>query len=178
MNRKLCDIMTEEIRRSYLITDEERERLFNWGDDIFGAGSLDMSWRGKDVHFFLDVDGQVVSHASILKHEVSVGGRPVLVAGVGAVVTRPEAQGKGCARRLMQSAAEFFEREWQVEAGLLFCFERMVAYYESLGWQLVEAPVVVEQPSGNVNSPLPVMVLPCRGGAWSAGEVELRSRPW
>jgi integrase len=48
--------------------------------------------------------------------------------GVGGVVTVPGAQKKGLARRLMQHTAEFFEREWKVDAGLLFCFPKLTAY--------------------------------------------------
>ena len=170
--------MAEEIRLANAITDEEKERLFNWGENIFGVTEYTLSWRAKDVHFFLDVDGEPVSHASLLKHEVSVGGRPVLVAGLGGVVTRPEAQGRGYARRLVRHAAEFFAEEWNVEAGLLFCLPRMVSYYEALVWQTIDAPVLIEQPSGQIAAPLPVMVLPCDGHEWPAGEVELRSLPW
>lgn len=170
--------MTEEIRQANVITDAERERLFNWGENIFGVTSYTLSWRGKDVHFFMDVDGEAVSHASLLRHEISVGGRPVTVAGLGGVVTRPEAQGKGYARRLVQRAAEFFEQEWKVEAGLLFCLERLVSYYGSLGWQVVDAPVLIEQPTGQIQSPMPVMVWPCVGRQWPAGEIELHSLPW
>lgn len=170
--------MVEEIRQSNTISDEERERLFNWGEDIFGVSSYTLSLRQKDLHFFMDVDNQPVSHVSLLRHEVSVGGRPVMVAGLGGVVTRPEAQGKGYARRLIEHAAEFYSREWKVEAGLLFCIPRMVSYYESLGWQRIEGTVLVEQPSGQIETPLPVMVRPCQGRLWPAGEVELRSQPW
>ncbi|MBD0325552.1 MAG: GNAT family N-acetyltransferase [Pyrinomonadaceae bacterium] len=170
--------MAEEIRRANAITDYERERLFNWGENIFGVTSYTLTWRRKDVHFFLYVDDEPISHVGLLKHEVSGGGRPLMVAGLGGVVTRPEAQGLGYARKLMERAAEFFAQEWKTEAGLLFCLERMMPYYEVLGWQTVGAPVLIEQPSGRIQSPLPVMVLPCNGRTWPAGEVNLQSLPW
>lgn len=170
--------MAEAIRQSDTITDEERERLFNWGENIFGIEAHALSWRGKDLHFFMDVDGEPLSHASLLKHEIQVGGRAVMVAGLGGVVTRPEAQGRGYARRLVEHAAEFFAREWKVEAGLLFCLPRMVSYYAALGWQSIKEPVLIEQPSGQIEAPLPAMVLPCEGHEWPAGRVELRSLPW
>ena len=170
--------MTEAIRQASVITDEERERLFNWGENIFGVTSFTLTWRPKDEHFFMDVDNVPVSHASLLKHEIEVDRRSLLVAGLGGVVTIPEAQHRGYARRLVKHASEFFEREWKVEAGLLFCLERMVPYYASLGWQLLEETVMIEQPSGHIRAPLPVMVLPCGGRTWPAGEVRLQSLPW
>lgn len=170
--------MAEEIRQSDVITDAEKERLFNWGENIFGDEAHALSWRAKEVHFFMDVDGQPLSHAGLLKHEIQVGERRVPVAGLGGVVTRPEAQGRGYARKLVRHTAEFFAREWRVEAGLLFCLPRMVSYYAALGWQTVQEPVLIEQPAGRMASPLPVMVLPCDGRAWPAGTIELRSLPW
>jgi GNAT superfamily N-acetyltransferase len=170
--------MAEEIRQANAITDEESERLFNWGENIFGLEPHTMTWRRKDVHFFMDVDNKPMCHVGILKHEVSVGGRPLTIAGLGGVVTRPEAQGKGYARKLIARAVEFFGQEWKVEFGLLFCLPRLVPYYDSLGWQAIEGPVLIEQPSGQIQMPLPAMVFPCQGRLWPAGEVELRSLPW
>ena len=109
---------------------------------------------------------------------VTVNAESVTVGGVGGVVTVPEAQKKGFARRLMQLTAKFFEREWKVAAGLLFCLPKMVAYYEALGWQRVESPVLIEQPNGKIASPLRVMVLPLSKEEWLNGSVELGSLPW
>jgi GNAT superfamily N-acetyltransferase len=170
--------LAEEIRQTYTLPDEEKQRLYGWGEDIFGAASLNLKWRPKSTHFLFYDGGLTVSHVGLLRHEVSVAGRPVLVAGVGGVVTVPEAQGKGIARRLMEHAATFFEREWRVDAGMLFCFERLVPFYRSLGWQIVNSPVFIEQPAGKIESPLLVMVIPCDGGAWAEGPVELNGLPW
>ena len=98
--------------------------------------------------------------------------------GVGGVVTVPEAQKKGFARQLMRHAANFLEQEWEVDAGLLFCLPKLLAYYEALGWQEVESSVLIEQPSGKIVSPLRVMVLPLVGEGWSSGSIELGSLPW
>ena len=168
----------EEIRQNEALTDEDKQRLFGWGENIFGVAPLKLSWRPKDLHFLLYSDGKLVSHVGILKHVVSVNGEPATVGGVGGVVTIPEAQKKGFARRLMQHSAEFFERAWKVDAGLLFCLPKIVAYYEALGWQSVESPVLIEQPNGKIASPLRVMVLPFGERRWSSGNVELQSLPW
>ena len=168
--------MTSEIRQAESLTEIERQLLFDWGDDIFGASSLNLRWRPKDVHFLSYVDGSPVSHVGLVKHVVSVGGAPVTVGGVGGVVTVPEAQKQGHAHELMQHASRFLEK-WKVDAGLLFCFKRMVSFYEALGWRLVEEPVMIEQPGGEILSPLEVMVLTF-GRPWPAGEVKLNSFPW
>ena len=170
--------MTEEIKQmGTLIPNEDREQLYGWGEDIFGVNYLNMSWRLKDVRFVLYVDGKAASHAALLKHEITVEGEPWLVAGVGSVVTPPHTRGRGYARRLMQHLKDFAEREWNVDGHLLFCLPRMVAYYEQLGWRTIE-PVVVDQPDGKIESPIPVMVRASTGRSWPAGRVDLCGLPW
>ena len=169
--------MIKEIRQTDFLSDAENDRLFGWGVDIFGADDLNLRWRPKDVHFLMEVDGEMVSHVGVLKHEVSIVGELLTVAGVGGVVTIPAFQRNGHARELMLHAAGFL-REWQVDAGLLFCLRRRVPYYESQGWQVLKQPVTIVQPSGEIVSPLEVMVLPFGKSSWPDGEVQLNSLPW
>ena len=169
--------MADEIRQTEALTDEEEQLLFA-GERISSTLQLKLSWRPKDLHFLLYADREPVSHVGVLKHAVSVNGEPATVGGVGGVVTVPGAQKKGLARCLMQHTAEFFEREWKVDAGLLFCLPKLTAYYEALGWQEVEIPVLIEQPSGKIVPPLCVMALPLVGEGWSSGGIELGSLPW
>jgi GNAT superfamily N-acetyltransferase len=170
--------MAEEIRQTDALTDDEKQRLFGWGENIFGVEAHKLRWRPKDVHFLLYLDGEPVSHVGILKHVIETAGEPTTVAGVGGVVTVPEAQKKGFARRLMRHAAKFFESEWKVDAGLLFCRSELMAYYGALGWQAVEGPVLVEQPAGKIISPLNVMALPLGGTDWRSVSIDLQSLPW
>ena len=170
--------MLDEIRQSQALTEDEKHRLFGWGVNIFGVESLKLRWRPKELHFLLYSDSKPVSHVGVLKHVVSVDGQPTAIGGVGGVVTVPEAQKRGYARRLMEHVAEFFQREWKVDAGLLFCFKELEPYYGALGWQTVTGPVLIEQPNGQIGSPLGVMILPLRGQCWSHRTIELRSLPW
>jgi len=169
--------LTKEIVQSDALTDAEKEKLFGWGEDIFEANNLDLRWRPKDVHFVRYLDGEAVSHVGVLQHEVSVAGRGVKVGGVGAVVTPPAWQKRGYASELMRHAANYFKAT-PVAAGLLFCLRRRVPFYESLGWQLVGHPVLIQQPTGEKVSPLEVMVLPLGDHVWPEGEVRLNSFPW
>lgn len=170
-------VLTIEIIQTDNLTQAQKEKLFNWGDDIFGASDLNLHWRPKDLHFLLKVSGETVSHVGVLTHEVSVAGKPIMVGGVGGVVTPPAWQKRGFARALMQHAARFFETA-QVDAGFLFCLRRRVPFYESQGWQLVKYPVLIQQPSGEMVAPLEAMVLPIGERSWPEGEVKLNSFPW
>jgi GNAT superfamily N-acetyltransferase len=169
--------LTSEIIQTDHLTEAQEEELFGWGDDIFGADDLNLHWRPKDLHFLLQVSGATVSHVGVLTHEVSVADKPIRVGGVGAVVTPPAWQKRGYARALMQHTARFLATT-QVDAGLLFCLRRRVAFYESQGWRLVNHPVLIQQPSGEIVAPLEVMVLHIGERRWPEGEVKLNSFPW
>jgi GNAT superfamily N-acetyltransferase len=167
-----------EIREKLLLTDDERRALFEWGPDIFGTTAMRLFWRPKDLHFVMYDDAKPVSHAAILKHPVKVGETEITVGGLGGVVTVPEAQRRGLARQVVKRATSVMEVDWQVDAGLLFCLPRMIHYYQALGWEVVDAPVLIEAEAGKISSPMPVMVLPFKGIRWPSGTIDLGSRPW
>jgi GNAT superfamily N-acetyltransferase len=167
-----------EIKQATTLSDTEQQTLFGWGENIFGVQAHSLQWRHKDLRFVLFDNSKLVSHAGILRHSISVNGESILVAGLGGVVTVPGSQRRGFARQLVQHAMKHAETEWEVEAGLLFCRAEMIPYYSALGWQVVESPVMIEQPNGKIASPLPVMVLPFRELRWPPGTIELGSLPW
>jgi hypothetical protein len=170
--------MSETIRVAKELTADERERLFGWGENIFGLEDNKYTWRPKEVHIILDVDGQAASHVGLLEQTVDVAGQPVRVGGVGAVVTAGEMHGRGLAQKALRYAERFMCEELQVEFGLLFCLDRLKPFYARQNWQLVSEPVKFDQPSGKMISPLNVMVLPCGERIWPAGAIDLCSLPW
>ncbi|HEX8747517.1 MAG TPA: GNAT family N-acetyltransferase [Pyrinomonadaceae bacterium] len=167
-----------KIRVRNHISDEEIALLFCWGEDIFGSSHLNLTWKPKDLHIFVDVEGSTVSHVGLLQHTVTVGDEPVKVCGVGGVVTILDAQGKGHASHAMRHAASLMREELGVDFGLLFCHGRLIPFYERLGWQKVKDAVEIEQPSGPITSPMNVLILPCGRERWPAGPVKLNSLPW
>ena len=167
-----------QIRIADNLSDEERERIFRWGQDIFGVDHLNLRWKPKDLHILVDVDGRAVTHVGLLRHTVNVGERALNVCGVGGVVTAGDEHGKGYASHAMQYAADFMRRELAVDFGLLFCRDALIPFYERLGWQTVSETVEIEQPDGPVESPLNVMILPCGEESWPSSVVKLNSFPW
>jgi hypothetical protein len=170
--------MSELIRVTYQLTDEERLQLFGWGENIFGIEDAKYTWRPKDIHIILDVDGEPVSHVGLVDHLVSVSSREVRVGGVGGVVTAGHLHGRGHAQKALRFAERFMFDELGVEFGLLFCLDRLRPFYERQGWLILNDPVKFDQPSGQMISPLNVMVLPGGSDEWPAGAVDLRSLPW
>lgn len=167
-----------EIKTVTSLSEAEEKKLYGWGENIFGVQAHALHWRHKEVRFALSDKGQLVSHAAILQHPVNINGQPIMVVGLGGVVTVPEAQRKGFARQLVQHVMKYAETEWQVEAGLLFCRPQMIHYYAAMGWQQVESTVLIDQPNGKIASPLPVMVLTFRDSTWPPGTIDLDSLPW
>ena len=159
-----------DIRTFQTLPDAERQALFGWGEDLFGVNSLGLRWRSKDRHFVLYEDGAPKANASVLRH-----GR---IGGLGGVITRPEARGRGLGRRIVAHATEFLRDEWGSSFGLLFCLPRLVPFYESQGWMLVEPGILIDQPGGKIPSPLPVMVRPFGDERWPVERVDLGSFPW
>lgn len=170
--------MVGTIRLEKTLTDEERRTLFEWGPEIFGVQDKLFHWRPKDWHFIVEDEGRVVSHVGVLETAVRAGEREIRVGGIGGVVSVPEASGRGHAHAAMSRAAEFMRDELQVEFGMLFCLPRLRAFYAGQNWQLLEAVVEFDQPSGLVISPFHVMVLPFAEREWPSGKVEVGGLPW
>jgi len=170
--------MSDSIRVVKDLNEEERQRLFGWGENIFGIEDHKYTWRPKELHFILDVDGIPASHVGLIDHFVNVSGQSVRVGGIGGVVTAGEMHGRGHAQKTLRYAESFMCEELKVDFGLLFCLDRLMPFYARQRWQLLEDPVEFDQPSGKILSPLHVMVLPCKGQTWPAGTVDLCSLPW
>jgi GNAT superfamily N-acetyltransferase len=170
--------MSRQIRQVAALSSAEQQRLFGWSPDPFGVAHLGLEWRPKEVRLLLDLNGQPVSHVGILRHEVHIGERIVRLVGLGGVITVPAAQGQGFASQLVQYASRLAFDEWSVTVGLLFCLPRMVPYYEPLGWRALEQPVQIDQSSGRILAPIPVMVYPAEGGALLETPLVLESLPW
>lgn len=157
---------------------EDRRTLFEWGDDVFRARGIQFDCRKGEHHLLGYADGQLVSHASLVKAEVRVGERWVHVGGIGGVVTVGSAQGKGYAGQLLRRAVAYACETWHVKFVVLFCLPHVLAFYQKLGWREIPPPVFIEQPAGRVPSPLHVLQRPCASDdPWPPGVVEI-GMPW
>ena len=170
--------MTEEIVHTETLTPEEQIQLFGWGDNIFGVNEQNLSWRPMELRFILKINGEAVGHLGLIRDLLVIDGIHFDIAGVGDIVTIPAMQRKGVARRLLNYAVDFFLNEWKVDAGILFCSERLVHYYQSQGWQIANNPVFVKQPSGQIKFPIQMMVWPTKSKTWTEGTIRINSLPW
>src|SRR5687768_10150055 len=68
------------------------------------------------VHFVLDLDGEIVAHASVVPRDLHVGGRRIRAGYVEAVATEPGRQGMGLGTRVMVAVNERIRDEYELGA--------------------------------------------------------------
>jgi GNAT superfamily N-acetyltransferase len=163
--------------RTDSLPEEARDALFGWSKDPFQSKASGIAWRPKDHHITMYDGDRAVSHVGLVRAAVSVGGTPLEVGGLGQVVTVPEFQGRGLARKCIVEAVRVLVDEWKLNYGMLFCFSRLKPFYEDLGWRARTGRVWVQQPQGRVMFPVFSMVEQW-GGNWPPGDIEISGFPW
>ena len=173
--------MRIDLRRREELSQAEQDALASLREEI-DFGTPPYTWTPNEARpwrFLVWQDDRLVTHVGVLDRTIQVGGRPLHVAGVYAVMTRPADRGRGYASAALERAAAFMRDELPAaEHGLLVCIDERIRFYERLGWRRIEAPVAFEQPDGRRVNEINTMVLPLRGKAWPSGDVDLRGLPW
>ncbi len=159
------------------LSSDLRRALFEWSDDPFQSKAWGLTWRPKEHHVLLYEEDRAVAHVGLVRATVLVGGVPLAVGGLGQVVTLPEFQGRGFGKACIQEAERVLREEWGLRHGLLFCFPRLKAFYEALGWVARREPVWISQPQGRVAFPEFSMAREW-GLEWPEGEIEVGGMPW
>ena len=101
------------------------------------------------VHFVLDVDGEIVAHASVVERTLHVGGLPLRTGYVEAVATAPARQNAGFGSVVMADATAMIRERF--ELGCLGTGRQ--SFYERLGWQTWRGPSFVRTANGLVPTP-------------------------
>ena len=123
------------------------ELAFGSGDEAFQEADWQHALGG--THFVLDVDGEVVSHASVVERPIEIGGRPFRTGYVEAVATAPDRQGRGYGTAVMRAAGDHIRASF--ELGALGTGEHR--FYERLGWETWQGPAFVRAPEGLTRTP-------------------------
>jgi aminoglycoside 2'-N-acetyltransferase I len=111
-------------------------------DERFGQDDWDHAVGG--VHFVLDIDGELVAHASVVERELHVDGRPLRTGYVEAVGTAVDRQGAGLGSLVMTDVAWYIGDHF--ELGALATGRHR--FYERLGWLTWTGPTFVRTPDG------------------------------
>jgi aminoglycoside 2'-N-acetyltransferase I len=117
--------------------EEERFTDDDWGHAVGG------------VHFVLDIEGDIVSHAAVVERELHVGGRPLRTGYVEAVATAPDRQGSGLGSLVMADVTDYIRDGF--ELGALGTGRHH--FYERLGWLTWAGPSSVRTSAGPRRTP-------------------------
>jgi aminoglycoside 2'-N-acetyltransferase I len=116
-------------------------------EDGFADEDWDHALGG--VHFVLDLDGEIVAHASVIEREIHVGGRPLRTGYVEAVATAPDRQRAGFGSIVIADVSAYIRDEF--ELGALGTGRHR--FYERLGWQTWIGPSSVRTNDGERRTP-------------------------
>jgi aminoglycoside 2'-N-acetyltransferase I len=101
------------------------------------------------VHFVLDIDGEIIAHASVVERELHIGGRPLRTGYVEAVATAPDRQGAGFGSLVIADVTAYIRDEF--ELGALGTGRHR--FYERLGWLTWTGPSSVRTAGGLRRTP-------------------------
>jgi aminoglycoside 2'-N-acetyltransferase I len=124
-------------------------------DEAFGDDEderfTDDDWQHAigGVHFVLDVDGEIATHASVVERELHVDGRPLRTGYVEAVATAPGRQGAGFGTLVMRDVSAYIVDTF--ELGALGTGRHR--FYERLGWRTWRGPSSVRAGGGERRTP-------------------------
>jgi len=97
-------------------------------DERFSQADWDHAVGG--MHFVLDVEGEIVAHASVVQRELHIDGRPLRTGYVEAVATAVGRQGLGHGSIVMADVTAYISEHF--ELGALGTGRH--SFYERLGW--------------------------------------------
>jgi aminoglycoside 2'-N-acetyltransferase I len=112
------------------------------GDEGFTESDWEHALGG--THFLLELEDDIVAHASVVERELHVAGRALRTGYVEAVATEPSRQGSGLGTRLMTEVDAHIRATFAL--GALGTGSHH--FYERLGWQTWRGPSSVRTANG------------------------------
>ena len=97
----------------------------------------------------LELDGEIVAHASVVERELQVDGRPLRTGYVEAVATAPAQQGRGLGSTVMDDVTSYIRERFELGA----LGTGRPSFYERLGWLTWKGPSFVRTPDGKRRTP-------------------------
>ena len=120
-----------------------------WDDEDERFTEEDWQHSIGGLHVVLELDGRIVSHASVVERELQVAGRPLRTGYVEAVATAPGFQGRGYGTRVLEVIGEAIDAGY--ELGALGTGE--IGFYDRLGWRVWQGPTSVRTAVGERRTP-------------------------
>jgi predicted acetyltransferase len=128
-----------------------------------------MIYAEPQWYIFGYLDEGLVTQVGVLQRTITIGQNPLLIGGIGFLITEPEHRGRGFASKIMKEAMAFLKNELGLPFGLLTCKPRLESLYTGMGWRTIDAPNVFVQPTGNRSCGGLIMIKECGGLSWPEG---------
>ena len=103
-------LTTDEVRAIRALMDT----AFGTGEEAFADDDWTHALGG--THFVLDLEGEIVSHASVVERTLEIDGRPLRTGNVEAVATAPGLQGRGHGTQVMEAATDHIRSTFELGA--------------------------------------------------------------
>ena len=111
-----------EITRSEDVPPSLRDDIYKHGSEMdWGNHDGVAEWARGEWRVIVWEGDAWVSGLSLLKKAITVDGKPVMVGGIGGVMTLTEWRGRGYASAAMKAAADFIRDEIKAPFGMLIC---------------------------------------------------------
>lgn len=117
-----------------------------WADEPDPYSDDDFANACGGVHFAVDEDGVLVSHASVVERELETSGLRIATGYVEAVSTLPSHRRRGHATAIMERVGAYIDRTFALGA----LDTGLQPFYERLGWVVWKGPTSVRTDSGLV----------------------------
>ena len=96
------------------------------------------------VHFVIELEGEIVSHASVVERDLHTGGHRLSTGYVEGVATLPAYQRRGFAAAIMERVGEHIDRTFELGA----LGTGLIDFYERFGWVMWRGPTSVRTDRG------------------------------
>jgi aminoglycoside 2'-N-acetyltransferase I len=116
-------------------------------DEQFSEDDWDHALGG--IHVLLDVDGRLVSHASIVARQLHASGRALRTGYVEAVATLPAYRNRGLGSATMTATNDEIRAAYELGA----LGTGRISFYERLGWERWRGPTAVRTADGEERTP-------------------------
>ena len=142
MSSVLHTVTSDELGSEEVAALRELFRAAWVDDEAFTEEDWEHATGG--VHFILEEDRALVSHASVVERELDTNGHRLATGYVEAVATDPLRQRRGHATAVMRKVDEYIDRTFQLGA----LDTGRPAFYERLGWAVWKGPTFVRTNEG------------------------------
>jgi predicted GNAT family N-acyltransferase len=149
-----------------------------WDRECFTEPN-EYAWARALWHLFVRADGAPVSYIGLHARQATLDGAPLLIGGVGSVMTPTANRRQGYAAAGLERANHALRALTDAPFAQLITGPHLAPFYARFGWQPIPDPVLVRLADGRA---IPLaginMIQPLRDRPWPGGTLDLCGLPW